>query len=227
VLVKAKVKVTGLAKGDRLIGLDRRPANGMLYALGAAGQLYTVDAGTGKAMAVGTPIALNGRAIGFDFNPTVDRIRVVTSSGQNLRLNPDNGAVAGTDGALAYAPTDRNAGKRPAVSAAGYTNSAAGATATTLYDIDTARDVLVTQGTAQGVTPAVSPNTGQLFSVGRLGLNVDAVNGFDISGSSGRAVASVSIRGVQFLARVDLKTGKATPIAPLGRSTIVGLTFAG
>jgi len=76
VLVKAKVKVTGLAKGDRLIGLDRRPANGMLYALGAAGQLYTVDAGTGKAMAVGTPIAFE-------------------RPGYRLRLQPDRGPDPG------------------------------------------------------------------------------------------------------------------------------------
>lgn len=128
---------------------------------------------------------------------------------------------------LVFAPGDRNAGKTPAVSAAGYSNNVAGATATTLYDIDTARDVLVTQGTAQGVTPAVSPNSGQLFTVGQLGLNVDAVNGFDVSGSSGRAVVSVVIKGAQFLARVDLKTGKASVIAPLLGTTIVGLTFAG
>ncbi len=227
VLVRDRAKINGLSGGDRLVGLDRRPANNALYALGRSGQLYTVDPGSGKATAVGSPVSLNGSAVGFDFNPTVDRIRVVTSGGQNLRLNPDNGAVAGTDTALAYAAGDRNAGRTPKVSAAGYTNSVAGATATTLYDIDTARDVLVTQGTAAGVMPAVSPNTGQLFTVGRLGRNVDAVNGFDISGSSGRAVASVSIAGRDFLARVDLETGRASTLGPIGRADVVGLTFAG
>ena len=44
--------------------------------------------------------ALSGTAFGFDFNPTVDRIRVVSDTGQNLRLNPDTGAVAAVDGAL-------------------------------------------------------------------------------------------------------------------------------
>ncbi|CRK57507.1 hypothetical protein [Alloactinosynnema sp. L-07] len=235
-LVKGKARITGVAAGDRLIGIDVRPATGVLYSLSAGGQLYTVDAHTGQATAVGAPIALNGTAIGIDFNPTVDRIRVVTSSGQNLRLVPGTGAVAATDTPLAYAPTDKAAGTTPAVAAAGYTNSVAGATSTLLYDLDAARDTLVTQGTAPGVTPAVSPNTGQLFTVGRLGLRITAVNGFDIKGaapagpfdpSDYRAIAAVQLGGpLSVLARVDLATGRAHVVAPLF-SRAVGVAFIG
>jgi hypothetical protein len=39
---------------------------------------------------------LAGTSFGFDFNPTVDRIRLVSDSGQNLRLNPNSGAGATT-----------------------------------------------------------------------------------------------------------------------------------
>ena len=74
---------------------------------------------TGAATAVNaTPIALalgTGK-IGFDFNPTVDRIRVTSSNRANFRLNPVDGSIAATDTQLAYATTDANAGQTPGVS---------------------------------------------------------------------------------------------------------------
>ncbi|WP_394613305.1 DUF4394 domain-containing protein [Lentzea sp. JNUCC 0626] len=226
-----RVRVTGLAKHDRLAGIDVRPATGVLYAIGRSGQLYTVDTRTGRATAVGTPLALTGTAIGFDFNPTVDRIRLVTSTGQNLRLVPDTGALAATDGPLAYAPGDRAAGTTPRVSGAGYTNSVAGATSTTLYDLDSAKDTLVTQGTAVGVTPVVSPNTGQLFTVGKLGVDVDKTNGFDIATVNGRhhALAAVSpalnLLGGSILVKINLETGRASVVGLAG-GDVVGVAFA-
>lgn len=57
----------------------------------------------------------------------------------------------------------------------------AGATTTRLYGLDAAKDVLVTQGSLPCRMPVVSPNTGQLFTVGRLGIDITAVNGFDTS----------------------------------------------
>ncbi|GLZ36945.1 DUF4394 domain-containing protein [Actinokineospora sp. NBRC 105648] len=236
------VRVRGVASGDRLIGIDVRPATKTLYALSANGQLYTVDSGTGSAAKVGTPVALSGKAIGFDFNPVVDRVRVVTDRGQNLRLVPDTGALAGTDGTLAYATGDPGQGRTPAVGGAGYTNSVAGATSTALYDIDAARDTLVLQGSAPGATPVVSPNTGRLSTVGRLGVDVSTVLGFDIRGAASagpynpsdyRAVAAVRGRGllglgVSYLVDVNLATGRARVLSPLLRTaTPVGLAFTG
>ena len=46
-------------------------------------------------------IVLTGTAFGVDFNPTVDRLRVVGDDGQNLRINVDNG-VATADGSLNF-----------------------------------------------------------------------------------------------------------------------------
>ena len=86
-----------------------------------------------------------------------------------------------TETNLAFNANDVNARKRPRVSGAGYTNSVAGATSTTLYDIDTNKDVLVTQ---------LPPNDGTLNTVGRLGYNVRTVAGFDIL-ASGPAYAVV------------------------------------
>ncbi len=230
-LSQQRVRVTGLKGRDRLIGMDVRPATGALYAIAASGQLYVLDPSTGGATAVGTPAAISGTSVGFDFNPAVDRIRLVTTSGQNLRLHPDTGAVAAVDTALAYTPADRAAGSTPQASAAGYTNSVAGATSTTLYDLDSRKDTLVTQGTAAGVTPAVSPNTGQLFTVGKLGIDLDRTNGFDIATVDGRQHAMAAVRtsssllGGTLLVKVDLSSGRASVVGLAG-GDVVGLAFA-
>lgn len=234
-LPKARVMVTGLAPGERLIGLDTRPANATVYALSSVGQLYTVDHESGRATPVGAKIALAGQAIGFDVNPVADLIRVVTDTGQNLRLNPDTGAVAGADTDLAYATVDVAAGRAPEVAAAGYTNSVPGASGTALYGVDSATNSLVTQGSLPGATPAVSPNAGKLFTVGGLGVDIRESHGFDIKGTASvgafdpadyRALAAVRPQGsgCALLVEIDLGTGRARPLAPLPGQP-VGLTF--
>lgn len=220
------VAITGLAGGERLVGIDTRPANGQLYAVGSTGRLYVIDPTSGAASPVGAPFAtaLSGKRFGVDFNPTVDRLRVVSDTGQNLRVDPTTGAVAGVDTAL----------NRKGVTAAGYTNSVAGATSTALYDIDSTKDSLVLQGTKPGVTPVVSPNTGMLFPVGRLGIDVVGLDGFDIVGAAQgatfreadyTALAAVRIKGRDGtrLVRVDLRSGRATAKAKLPGS-VAGIT---
>ena len=74
-----------------------------------------------------------------------DRIRITSDSEQNLRVNPDTGMVAAVDGMLAYAAGDINFGQNPNVVGSAYTNSRPTATTTTLYDIDSALDIVVIQ----------------------------------------------------------------------------------
>lgn len=215
--VSSSVAVTGLASGESLLGIDFRPATGGLYALGGTSQIYTIDPGTGVATAVGGPFTpgLDGATFGFDFNPTVDRIRVVSDTGQDLRINPDTGAVgtdpatgaATVDGQLAYASGDANAGAQPIVAGAAYTNSVAGATQTTLYDIDTALDVLVTQD---------PPNDGVLNTTGPLGFDAGALLGFDIA-ASGQALAAFQPGGAPSrLYAIDLSSGAGTDLGAIG-----------
>ncbi|MDB5234423.1 MAG: hypothetical protein JWR44_1416, partial [Hymenobacter sp.] len=73
--------------------------------------------------------------IGFDFNPTADRVRVVSTNDANYRLDPNTGLLAATDGTLAYAG---GAPANPGVGAVAYTNSnpLVSAGGTTLYDFD-------------------------------------------------------------------------------------------
>src|SRR5688572_9700473 len=103
--IDASVPISGLQAGESLLGIDFRPASGVLYGLGSTNRLYTIDAG-GAATQVGGPYALNSGSFGFDFNPTVDRIRVVNSANDNVRLNPITGALAATDTSLAYGALD-------------------------------------------------------------------------------------------------------------------------
>jgi hypothetical protein len=195
--------ITGLPGGENIIGLDVRPLNGQLYALGKTSRLYVINPRTGAARQVGaTPFipALAGASFGFDFNPTVDRIRVTSDAEQNLRLNPDDGTVTGVDTNLAYAPGDPGAGTNPNVGGSAYTNSFAGATSTTLFDIDNARHALVIQN---------PPNDGTLTTVGALGTNNNAA-AFDIGdGNVGYAVLNGE-QNRQNLFRIDLTNGHAT-----------------
>jgi len=176
--INSAVAITGIASGQTLVGTDFRPNTGQLFGLGyntgtGEARLYTIDLATAVATPVGSgPITLAlGDAtdnIGFDFNPTVDRIRVVSTNRADYRLNPNNGALVTMDGPLAYAGTDANAGQTPRVGSVGYTNSYPGSTGTTLYDIDEARNTLATQN---------PPNAGTLNTVGTLGsLTLSSTN---------------------------------------------------
>ena len=189
--------IAGLMVGDSIKGIDFRPLNGQIFGLGKSGALYTLNTSSGAAAVVGAgPYAgLNGAYFGFDFNPTVDRIRVVSRNGQNLRLNPITGTVAATDGML-------NPGT-PHIASAAYTNNFAGATTTTLFVIDCHNDSLYTQ---------VPPNNGTLVPVGSLGIDILSENGFDIGSTSGIAYAIFTVGSVNGLYSINLTTGAATKL---------------
>jgi Domain of unknown function (DUF4394)/PEP-CTERM motif len=212
------VGVTGLQTGETLLGIDRRPATEMLDGLGSSSRLYLINSTTGAATQVGSSgaFALSGTAFGFDFNPTVDRIRVTSDAGENVRLNPNNGTLAGTDTHLAFAVGDPNSGATPRVVGATYSNNFSGAATTTLYSIDSNLDILATQGSPGG--SPTSPNSGQLFTVGALGVNTSDLVGFDISGLTGIAYASMTAPGgnASQLFTVNLNTGAATLVGTIG-----------
>jgi len=194
--------ITGMTPFELALGIDFRPATGELYAVGSSNILYKLNSGTGAATAVGAAFspALSGVEFGFDFNPTVDRIRMTSDNGQNLRLHPVTGQVVAVDGALNYVAGDPNFGQAPRVVASAYTNNFPGATTTTLYNLDSRLDILVRQ------TP---PNAGGLNTVGSLGMDISSLAGFDISGATGTAYAAV-VRDGDFrswLGRIDLSTG--------------------
>lgn len=219
------IKLEGLQSGETLLGLDTRPATGELYALGSSSRLYKIDIATRTATAVGTNSfspALTGTSFGFDFNPVVDRIRIVSDSGQNLRVHPDTGATAGIDGNLAYATNDVAFGQIPAIAGAAYINNDTSTnTGTVLYDIDTALNTLVIQN---------PPNSGTLVTVGALGVDASSVVGFDVAGSDGTAYAALTKEGEKRanLYTINLATGAATLVGKIGGpKTLTSLTALG
>lgn len=222
--------VTGLPAGERLVGIDFRVARGVLYALSQAGRLYTLDIPTGALRPVGPAPAvmgLRGTAFGFDFNPAADRIRVVSNTGQNLRLHPDTGAAVDGDTAvegvqpdptLRYAWSDIHAGRIPDIAGAAYTYNTQDSKITTNYAIDRTLGVLVMQGSREGTKPVVSPNTGQLRTVGPLGLGRLTDVAFDISDVGNTALIAVRTPtdSQTRLHLVDLATGAAKPLGTVG-----------
>ena len=225
-IVSGPTPITNLQGGatETAIGIDFRPADGQLYAItneAGVGRLYTIDTATGAANFRGTLTAdpadldnpfttLAGTSFGIDFNPVPDRLRVTSDADQNLRIN------VGT--ALVTTDADLNPGT-PNVVGSAYTNSFAGATATTLYDIDSVADTLVIQD---------PPNDGTLVSGPGLGVGdiSDAV-GFDIrfSGGTNQALASLVVGGVQSLYSIDLSAQTATLIGAIGGAPLTGLAI--
>lgn len=210
--------ITGLAQPSELIlGIDFRPRTRELYAVGSSNRLYKIDPMTGVARTVGSGMpfspALNGVEFGFDFNPVVDRIRLTSDTGQNLRLHPDTGMVVAVDGTLMYNAGDPNFGRQPLIVGSAYTNNLDGATSTILYNIDARQDVLVIQN---------PPNAGGLVTVGPLGMNVGTVLGFDILTMGGMNMGYVAVIDVDrgdfrsWFGTIDLNTGMITPISPIG-----------
>ena len=104
--VSAPLAISGLQPARAVVGIDVRPLTGELFAVGVtgtSGRVLRIDPATGAATAPGAvPFSVTlpvGATYSVDFNPTVDRIRFTQSGvgGINLRLNPNNGALAGTD----------------------------------------------------------------------------------------------------------------------------------
>ena len=203
--------ITGLTAGDTLIGIDRRPQalpggvpgpnNGRVYAVGVnlgtgTARIYRIDESTAAATLLAPLVAdpadttapfpfatVAGISFGIDFNPVPDRLRVVSNTGQNLRINADTGLTQ-LDGPLAYAPADPNSGDSPVDVAVAYSNNFGGATATVLRGVDIGQDpdLLVIH---------TDPNGGMLATSVGLPFNSTALTAYDVSGLTGTPYFSV------------------------------------
>jgi Domain of unknown function (DUF4394) len=210
--LQQRLPLQGLEAGDKLVGIDFRVARGVLYALSSRGRLYTLDTKTGRLAPVGQGplVVLQGERFGIDFNPVADRVRVVSDTGQNLRLHPDTGALAATD------PSLHGSGGSARVAGAAYTYNKNNDTLTTNYAIDLAAGALLVQGSVEGVQPVVSPNTGRLAAVGALGTGAIDDASFDIADIGNTALAALRKDGRTRLHLVDLASGRAVLLGTVG-----------
>jgi uncharacterized protein DUF4394 len=187
----------------KLIGVDVRPTDGLLYGVTADGWVVTIDAQSGQASQKSklSEMLKSGVTATVDFNPVADRLRIMGSDGTNLRVNVDDGKVT-VDGAHKFKDGDPNAGKAAKIIAGAYSNATKGTQSTTLYDIDATTGSLVTQA---------PPNDGVLNTVGPLGIKLEGAVGFNIvSSAPDRNEAWLTTGGALY--SVDLKTGKATMV---------------
>jgi hypothetical protein len=209
--VRELLPVTGLVGDTSLIGIDYRVQDGLLYGVGNAGGVYKFAGVPGVAtLDSQLTVALEGTSFGVDFNPAADRLRIVSDTGQNLRHNLND------DTTTQDQPLKNGDAVATGVAAAAYTNNDLDpSTATTLLDLDTALDQTSIQS---------PPNAGNLVATGKLGVDAGALAGFDVySGldrkgvaESNRGFAVLDVGGVSGFYRIQLLTGKATPIGTVG-----------
>lgn len=201
-----------LSGGEDVVGLDFRPASGALFALTSDARLLQIDPENAQATEVTANIIpemgmLDGNRVDIDFNPAANALRIVTDAGQNLRIGP--GALPDNDGGPAI--IDGQLGYRQGVAAAAYTfpnppeMRAAG---TTLFVIDAEEGVLYTQ----------EANPGILMRVGSLGVELSAVNGYDVAETElgvNEHYAALTVNGQVGLYTLDPLTGDATLVETL------------
>lgn len=221
------VPLTGQQSGENILGIDVRPVDGALYALGSSGMMYSVDAASGAltlrsmlVAALGDVTApytgLVGTEFGFDFNPGNDLARVVSDAGMNFRVRPDDGVVT----------TDTPPNPPGSVTgAAAYSNNFVSTFTSTYFMIDALTDGLQVMGRTSG-----NAINGDVQVVGPLGIgDVQAVSGFDIYGTTNHGLAALTLAGgtTTDLFDINLSTGAATRIETIGGGERVrGLAYA-
>jgi hypothetical protein len=227
--VLRSVTITGLQNGEAITAIDYRPANGVLYGVGVVegglSRLYTINTTTGAATIIGggpfdsfVGLTKTG-GLGMDFNPVVDRIRLVNNIGMNMRVHPDTATVT-VDTSVDFAAADPNQNNSNSPNSIAYSNNQAGALSTTLYGVVSGNGPQVVRIGSPGGSP-VSPNSGLMFTVGPTGTGgySSLHQGFDISRSG---VAYLIVDNDNKLYTVNLATGQATNLGLLPTSTTQG-----
>lgn len=203
--------VTGLAANENLVAIDYQPLGKQVLLLGSLSNVYTLDDPGSNSSFSATQIsgpldpAFEGTSYAFDFNPSLaggEFARIITDTDDNRVISGFTGAYLGgpkTD--VFYATGDVNEGADPNIAGIAYDTNIANAPSTQQYGIDASLGVLTT----------VANNAGTLETVGSLGLVGSITNelGFDISGATGTAFASIQTGPNSQLYAVDLATGLA------------------
>ena len=109
--VTSKVDVKGAGP---LLGIDVRPADGMLYGVAGDGTIVTIDPKSGQATMKSKMSETLKPGVGatVDFNPVADRLRVMGSDGTSLRVNVDDGKAT-VDGSHKYQDGPRRSWPAP------------------------------------------------------------------------------------------------------------------
>jgi hypothetical protein len=213
--------ITGLAAGDRFVGIDTRPKDGKVYGITLSNKIYTVDELTGAASFVSnlsSAVIQANLGYGIDFNPVADAgtgasLRLISSAGGNFAINASTGLVGNAANTIA-----------PGFTAVGYSNASpfqsAAPASTALYYIDSTADTLSIAASAF--------NTPTITLVGSLGVDALRANGFEVL-ADGSAYAALNVDAgsslVTGLYGINLATGAATLLGSYN-GTLSGLTVS-
>ena len=193
------------------MGIDYRPATGELIGLGDQGGVYAVsdfNAQATKKSQLSVPLA--GTSFGVDFNPTVDRLRVISDTGQNLRVKVDTGVtnvdtaavVHGRDGCRLHEQRRRPEHRR--------------------------RRCSTSTPRSTRSSSSRRPTRGMLAASGKLGVDASPAIGFDVYSAirngttvNVRAFASLTVGGSASLYRINLLQGRAGLVGAFSASNQV------
>jgi Domain of unknown function (DUF4394)/Calx-beta domain len=214
--------ITGLQANERVVAADSTPY-GRFFAITDRQRLYAIDLTTVDARLVAPlSVALPGTPAAMDVNPVTGLIRVITTEGDNLNIDPESATVTiGTRVSPGFA-----------ISAIAYTNNLAGARTTTLYGFDAAQDRLVRIGVSDGASAA---DTGEVTVVGQADDWVTSAYDsrsavFDIA-TDGTAHMLLTSRdgAITILVGINLTNGSFEPRrdVPGGRSRGLAAASAG
>ncbi len=221
VAAAVNVNISGLAAGDRFVGIDTRPKDGKIYGVTLSNKIYTIDEMSGMTSFVAglsNSVVMANQGYGIDFNPVADAnnaasLRLISSSGNNFAVNASTGAVGNLSGTIASGYT-----------AVAYSNSMSGQTvapaSTQLYYINSSSDTLAMTSTGF--------NAPTITTVGSLGIDVLKANGFDIA-SNGQAFAALNEDAGSSLTTgiygINLMSGQASLLGTYN-GTLSGLTVS-
>lgn len=216
--------VTGLAPNENLVAIDFQPLGRQVLLLGSLSNVYTLDDPGSDTSFSATQIsgpldpAFEGTSYAFDFNPSLaggEFARIITDTDDNRVISGFTGAYLGgpkTD--VFYATGDVNENQDPNIAGIAYDTNIPNAPSTQQYGIDASLGVLTT----------VANNAGTLETVGPLGIVGPITNelGFDISGATGTAFASIQNGPNSQLYTIDLTTGLASlPLGTIGSGDLI------
>jgi hypothetical protein len=164
-------KVTGLAAGEQIVGLDRAPS-GELLALTSAGNIASVDRDTGKATVKFTaPVTVAvdpNAALSFAVAPDGASVRIITA-GRDVSIALATGVATAGPG-LSFAAGDANAGAQatPALDYAADGRMIGVAGAQGAYTVQTAAGAATLQTLVATPFPDLEPERSTVASDGSV-----------------------------------------------------------
>ena len=204
------VPLQGVNSFETFSGIDIDPATGLLYGIMTDfffDWLVVIDPDTGHVTRPFGTFAARGIFYGFDIDPSYTSLAyLIDNSDRSISVSILTGnVIAGSD--LNYVLGDSAFEANPNVVhlASAYRGPASSDYGR--FGIDSAQNTLVS---------FLEPRSnGGLSTIGPLGVDTTSFGGFDIK-ANGPAYAALRVNSESVLHRIDLATGQATPVGPIG-----------